>query len=490
MSVIRSIISLVYHVVYLGVTLALAIVKALLGEVKKERIIIYTRYPEAGNTKKRMIPGLGAEGAASLQKDMTEHVLNAVRSFRALSDIDVQVHFKGQDCGRMSSWLGNDVTMVPQAEGDLGTKLIHSVTTSFREGARKVIVVGGDIPDIKPRLIFDALTALDHVDMTIGPAEDGGYYLIGLRWRSDYSLRDDRWTALFKGIDWGTEVVFRQTVDAATATHLTYHAIERVADVDRPEDLPVWHKAQKRIAEKINSNKLSIIIPTLNEEHNLPKTLASLKGGNNIEVIVVDGGSTDNTVRVAKSSPLVNAVGLTRGGRAKQLNAGAAQATGSILLFLHADTVLPRGYDHMIRAVVTHNRWQGQCVGGAFEFKLDCDDSLSIKLIEHVTNWRARVLKLPYGDQALFILRNSFEQLGRFPEVPLMDDYIFVRKWARNFDLHTIHSPAITSARRWQGAGVWRTTLLNWFIVLAYHAYVPISVLATIYRAVGRLYRQ
>jgi hypothetical protein len=144
----------------------------------------------------------------------------------------------------------------------------------------------------------------------------------------------------------------------------------------------------------------------------------------------------------------------------------------------------------MIRAVVTHNRWQGQCVGGAFEFKLDCDDSLSIKLIEHVTNWRARVLKLPYGDQALFILRNSFEQLGRFPEVPLMDDYIFVRKWARNFDLHTIHSPAITSARRWQGAGVWRTTLLNWFIVLAYHAYVPISVLAKIYRAVGRLYRQ
>lgn len=169
--------------------------------------------------------------------------------------------------------------------------------------------------------------------------------------------------------------------------------------------------------------------------------------------------------------------------------------------------MLPPGYDHMIRAVVTHNRWQGQCVGGAFEFKLDCDDSLSIKLIEHVTNWRARVLKvrqvslkelllmkfclqLPYGDQALFILRNSFEQLGRFPEVPLMDDYIFVRKWARNFDLHTIHSPAITSARRWQGAGVWRTTLLNWFIVLAYHAYVPISVLAKIYRAVGRLYRQ
>jgi glycosyltransferase A (GT-A) superfamily protein (DUF2064 family) len=110
-----------------------------------------------------------------------------------------------------------------------------------------------------------------YLPQTIGPAEDGGYYLIGLRWRSDYSLRDDRWTALFKGIDWGTEVVFRycfpfsgiyraykdvnrQTVDAATATHLTYHAIERVADVDRPEDLPVWYVVIIRVYSKINGS--------------------------------------------------------------------------------------------------------------------------------------------------------------------------------------------------------------------------------------------
>lgn len=206
--------------------------------------------------------------------------------------------------------------------------------------------------------------------------------------------------------------------------------------------------------------KISIIIPTLNEARTIQQILASSQTGTNVEVIVADGGSQDDTAAIA-SAWGAKVLSVPKG-RAKQMNLGAAAATGEILLFLHADTRLSLGFDAMVRAALL----QPNAIAGAFRLQIDSPLS-SLRIIEWGVNWRSRFLQMPYGDQAIFIKSSVFHQL-RFPELPMMEDFELMRQLRRKGRIVILPIPVLTSARRWLKQGVCQTTLKNQIAIISY----------------------
>ncbi|NEP12658.1 MAG: glycosyltransferase [Symploca sp. SIO2C1] len=194
----------------------------------EERLIVFSRYPEPGKTKTRMIPALGAEGAAKLQRQLTEETLLQVRELATSRPLSVEVHFSGGTQQLMQAWLGNDFAYQPQTTGDLGKRMSSAFAASFAAGMTGVVIIGIDCPDLKAELMAQALEALEQCDLVLGPAEDGGYYLIGLK----------RMIAeLFVGISWGTSQVRQQTVEIAKKLDLAIAFLPLLNDIDRPEDL-------------------------------------------------------------------------------------------------------------------------------------------------------------------------------------------------------------------------------------------------------------
>lgn len=220
--------------------------------------------------------------------------------------------------------------------------------------------------------------------------------------------------------------------------------------------------------------KISVIIPVLNEAKILEKTLSQLQPElGSHELIVVDGGSTDASVRIAEK---YGRVITSERGRAKQLNAGGAAAKGEILIFLHADIWLESG---ALAAVVT--ALSSGYVGGGFRQKIDAEGFL-YRLIEMGGDLRGRYLKVFYGDSGIFLTRMDFEKLGGFPDVPIMEEMKFSRE-LRCLGKTTLLTPYIhISARRWEASGIVRTTLKNWLITLLYFFGVSPGKLARLYR--------
>lgn len=201
-----------------------------------------------------------------------------------------------------------------------------------------------------------------------------------------------------------------------------------------------------------------------------------------MEVIVVDGGSHDDTVQIAQSSGVKVLSAPT--GRACQMNVGAKAATASVLLFLHADTLLPERFDTMVRTALCTTRdlaCQKAPVAGAFQLQINASLP-GLRLIESGVNWRSRWLQMPYGDQAIFLKSKVFHDIGGFPELPIMEDFELMRRLRRLGRIVIIPVPVLTSGRRWLRQGVFRTTLLNQFVIIAYLLGVPPVRIAHWYR--------
>jgi rSAM/selenodomain-associated transferase 2 len=207
--------------------------------------------------------------------------------------------------------------------------------------------------------------------------------------------------------------------------------------------------------------RISVIIPTLNEEKSIARTVAALRSLKIDELLIVDGGSTDRTIEICNGLE-ADVLSSTRG-RSAQMNLGAKQATGDVLLFLHADTRLPPSALDDIRAAMNDRR----CPGGRFDVKLDGDHWM-LKVIGAMISLRSRVTKIATGDQAIFVRRDVFEAIGGYPEIPLMEDVAFSRALRRMGRVACLHSRVITSARRWEAEGVWRTILKMWTLKSLY----------------------
>ncbi len=222
--------------------------------------------------------------------------------------------------------------------------------------------------------------------------------------------------------------------------------------------------------------RLSVIIPTLNEGEviaGLLNTLQPLRAAG-CELILVDGGSTDSTCEQAAS--LVDCLVFSSPGRARQMNLGAVEARGEWLWFLHADSgLLAKPGDYLAAILASRSGW-GRC-----DIQLD-DPGAIYRVIGRMMNWRSRLTGIATGDQGLFIRRELFGEVGRYADIPLMEDVELCRRLRRVQQPTAVSHRLQTSARRWQRHGVWRTLFLMWRLRLAYFLGVDPQRLATVYR--------
>jgi rSAM/selenodomain-associated transferase 2 len=220
--------------------------------------------------------------------------------------------------------------------------------------------------------------------------------------------------------------------------------------------------------------QLTVVIPALDEADWITGAIESASAAGS-EIIVVDGGSRDATparaaasgARVVQSAP----------GRARQLAAGARLARGDTILFLHADTRLPAGWDASVRAALADAR----VVGGAFRLHFE-PSSPALRFIEWGTRLRVALFRLPYGDQALFVRRSVLEELGGVPQVPIMEDLDLVRSLKRRGRLACLRPAVTTSARRYRAGGALRTMLRNWLAASGWWLGLPRERIAAWYR--------
>ena len=280
---------------------------------------------------------------------------------------------------------------------------------------------------------------------------------------------------LFNDISWGTENVLPQTLNIAEKLGLNYSLLDTLYDVDRPEDLRVWYEASNPRPPSADAISLSIIIPILNEADTISETLAAIRPSRRTEIIVVDGGSRDGSAEIAES--LGAKVLRTSPQKGAQMNAGAAKACGQVLLFLHADTRLPENFEECVLAAAAQD---GFCAG-AFSLHITSSKK-GLRLIEKVANWRSRFLQMPYGDQALFVSRDRFQEVGGYPAYPIMEDFVLMRRLKNIGKVSILPQSVHTSPRRWLNLGIFKTWLLNQLIIVAFYLGISPKRLAQWYR--------
>ena len=210
----------------------------------RKRLILFTRYPEAGRVKTRLIPALGAEGAAMLHRRLVSHALSAAEAWRSSVSGELEIRFDGGDEEAMRQWLGEGMVYRQQGGGDLGERLARAFEESCREGGKATVVIGSDCPALGPAQLGKAFRALSEKRVVLGPATDGGYYLIGLTRQVP---------ELFHGIEWGTGSVLAKSLGILAGLKIEPFLLEPLDDIDRPEDLKVleqiFHTLQESPAD-------------------------------------------------------------------------------------------------------------------------------------------------------------------------------------------------------------------------------------------------
>jgi rSAM/selenodomain-associated transferase 2 len=229
-----------------------------------------------------------------------------------------------------------------------------------------------------------------------------------------------------------------------------------------------------------SSIKISLIIPVFNEASIVEDYLLKIPIRPDLEVIIIDGQSDDETVILCekiqlKFKPKIVISPLK--GRANQLNFGASLALGEILCFLHLDSQLPLDYFSQIEELLSRPR----AIAGAFSLAIDAPQ-ISFRWLEKLVDWRSRFFSLPYGDQGLFLKTSVFKTMGGFAPMPIMEDYEFVQRLKKRGTIHISQASVLTSSRRWQKLGILKTTLINQGMILGYYLKIDPENLASWYR--------
>jgi rSAM/selenodomain-associated transferase 2/rSAM/selenodomain-associated transferase 1 len=416
--------------------------------------------PVPGRVKTRLEPAFTPSECAELQNAL---IRRTVRWAREVAPGAVFVA-----CDRpeeLPPELSSGARVIAQADGHLGERLAAATAEVWGRHGGPLFVVGVDTRLTRAH-VEEALDALaTGRDVVLGPALDGGYYLVA-------SARPVPELFGIPPTGWGGPDVLEHSLAAAREAGLETCLLEPERDLDTPADAE--HLLDDpELGGLLRRNLVSVVVPTLDEAVALPGLLDHMAGlEGRFEVIVADGGSRDGTPEAAASHALAPRVLRVAGGRAAQMNAGAAEARGGVLVFLHADTRLPAGAYRSLTA--------SPAEGGNFAIRFDGADTFSRVLGAW---YRAqRRLGVYYGDSAIWARREAFEALGGFRPLPIMDDYDLARRLERGFRTACLPGPAVTSARRWRALGVPRT-VLSWVVIRwLFVAGVPPDRLAGLYR--------
>lgn len=410
-------------------------------------VIVFIRYPEPGKVKTRLARDAGKTEAAQMYKKWTEETILKIAP---LVGKTARIHIAFDPAKKekeIRSWLPGPFRYVPQGPGDLGKRLSRMASYAFEKGAAKVVLIGSDCPDMDLFTLRLAFSRISTGGAVLGPAKDGGYYLVGLSNPSQVSV--------FADIPWSTPRVFKATVNRLKRMRVPYSFLPLKRDIDTIKDLLEWIMEKKRCAAR--RGKISVVIPVLNEEDEIAATLKELKSQRADEILVVDGGSTDKTREIAARYTKVIP---SEKGRAVQMNEGAARANGDILLFLHADTHLPPRALEQIRTAISIGRHPA----GRFRMSFGHPN-----ILLRLTEFQTRFQFFSYGDQAFFMERRLFEEMGGFdPEAPF-EDVDFYRRLLRNQKPIVLPSSVRTSPRRYLENGIPKQKLINFTLASMYY---------------------
>lgn len=200
--------------------------------IQQDLVILFTRYPEAGRCKTRLIPALGKDGATRLHQEMTQRVISQVIRLAAIHPHLLEIHHDGGTQTQMRSWLGADHHYRKQVDGDIGCRMQAAILRHLGRGQR-LLLIGSDCPDLSAAIMKEAFTALSTHDLVLGPAYDGGYYLIGFGAEISTLICHK----LFQDIPWSTDAVYTTTKKRAEQHRLRCHTLVRLHDIDTPADL-------------------------------------------------------------------------------------------------------------------------------------------------------------------------------------------------------------------------------------------------------------
>lgn len=430
---------------------------------------MFTRFPRAGEAKTRLIPALGKEGAAELQSKMSKHIALMMHHASVVLEqapfvshdyeLELEARITGSSPKEAQDWLG--ITCRAQSEGNLGERLGHALSEGFDREFDVVAVLGGDCPELNGANIAEAIGASrKNRGAALIPARDGGYCLLVLEKSKAQSI-----PFLLEDISWGSSSVCEQQLERLKEYEVPTEILPTLSDVDEAEDLAVWERIEAAWYGPLRS--ITVIIPTLNEEALLEQCVTAVRNffdasedERSLEIIVSDGGSYDATLRIAEALSCRVVSGEAQ--RAAQLNRGSAAASGDLLLFLHADTLIKARNSESIANLLEHK----PLTLGAFSFGFDTKDcgareKLRTAFYAFNTRIRNRIARDPYGDQALFCRTALFNSLGTFGEVPFMEDVLFVERAQRANGVQIIKSRAFSSPRRYLRFGFLKTMIAN-----------------------------
>lgn len=203
-------------------------------------LIIFTRFPQPGKSKTRLISALGPEGAAALQQKMTEKIGAEALALKKQRGIPVTCFFSGGSRESMAAWLGDSFDYKQQCGGNIGRRMSDAFTRTFQYTSEAIILVGSDIPELTAKILGDAFITLQNSDAVFGPSRDGGYYLLGLNGKNQQQLIK----TVFERIPWSTSKVLTTSINRLMDSGYSCSLLKTLQDIDRPEDLHVARRMQ------------------------------------------------------------------------------------------------------------------------------------------------------------------------------------------------------------------------------------------------------
>ena len=460
-------------------------------------VILFTRIPKAGRTKTRLMPFLSGDECVNLHYSFMADEIEAICS---VAD-NLEVHYLEEkdatddELDDFRSFLMQEVTIpfltTSQVGSDIFKKMKHSFDEAFkRNPASKIVLVGCDIPTLRACVLEDAFEKIDEKCVYLAPSSDGGFYSIGMHKFVEAPFRECETlqTDVF-------EDALRQVLDAGK----TVQVGPELTDIDVPSDLYfLWHRRgelnQNSLTKAfldtfdetrfgragVDGLQVSVIVPVYNEISTIAKFFKNLEVMDaDPEVVFVDGGSNDGTQQFLRNNlkPKQKFI-VTAKGRASQMNAGARVATGDVYFFLHADSKPPNNAISEVKRVLSRTDW------GCFGVRFDDNDPL-MKICQVISNNRIIDRRIVFGDQGIFIKRELFDEIGGFPDIPIMEDYQFsltLRDKGKRIGI--ARGLITTSTRRYAQGGklkvMWQMNRLR----KAYRSGLPPDVITEMYQDV------
>lgn len=389
----------------------------------KRALIIFTREPEAGLTKTRMMPNLNGDECAMLHESFLRDIANETEAV----DADLFVCYTSstaesrggeveleEECPKLAEIYDRANGFIRQNGDGLGARMFNAIETVLAKGYEVSALMGTDIPEIKASSIEQAFALAKINDVVLGATVDGGYYMIAMK----KALREPFDIKLY-----GDSTVLGNTIRTIEEAGYKVGMSDLYQDMDDAKDLRNLmrrYRKNEKVQETYTGKflkdhmKISVIIPIYNEISTINSIQEQLRPYKyKLEIILVDGGSTDGTTeKIEPGFMLIH----SEKGRAKQMNAGAEASMGDVLFFLHADSIIPENIDEEIRNVMTKSEYG--CFGVNFPSK-----NILMFTNRIISNDRAFRRGLPFCDQGLFIDRELFYEMGGFPDLPIHEDY-------------------------------------------------------------------